>query len=78
MYMMYSCVWCSLFLSRREWVYMWRGGEGERGEGERGEGERGRRVGRGGDERKGASRRGKGSGVGEGAATQVFADVTSS
>ena len=33
------------------WVYIWRGGKGRRGEGERE-----RRVGGGGDERKGASR----------------------
>ena len=52
MYMMYSCVWCSLFLSRRDvGVHVERG--------ERGKGERGRRVGRGGDERKGASREGQ-------------------
>ena len=74
MYMMYSCVWCSLFLSRRDvGVHVERGG---RGEGEKGRG--------GGDQEegemrgKGQAERGKGSGVGEGAATQVFADVASS
>ena len=52
MYMMYSCVWCSLFLSKSDvGVHVERGG--------RGEGEKGRRSGGGGDERKGASREGQ-------------------
>ena len=44
MYMMYSCVWCSLFLSRRDvGVHVERGG---RGEGEKGRGEESRKRGR--------------------------------
>ena len=47
MYMMYSRVWCLLFLSKRDvGVHVERGGRGEGGKGRRGEGEEIRRRGR--------------------------------